>query len=149
MSGTQACTCTLQTADLYSLLANEVILDVPTISNFHPPLRFFMTITADNSDAIEYGFQGDNMFFARVRVGGSTMFEDTSVYEPGPRYWKIREQDGQISFESSDDGAMWELELQTAAPFDLGAIYFGFGAQVEDTMPGSIGISVPNFNPAL
>ncbi|WP_181197504.1 hypothetical protein [Enhygromyxa salina] len=146
LSGSQACSCTLQTLDFYSLRDDSVLLDVPAITNFHPPLRFFMAVTNANGDTIEYGFDGDDVFYAQVVVGDSVVFSETSTYGSGPRYWQIREQGGVVYFESSTDSAAWDIEMETDTPFDVGRVWFYFGSVVEDTMPSSIGISAPNYN---
>ncbi|KIG15378.1 Ribonucleotide reductase of class II (coenzyme B12-dependent) [Enhygromyxa salina] len=146
LSGDQACACTLTTGDVYSLIDTRVVLDVPAITNFHPPIRFFMSVSNADGDAIEYGFDGANVFFAEILEGNATIFSSTTMYVPGPRYWQLREQGGQLYFESSPDAAAWDLEFQTDTPFYVGAVRFRFGARVADAMPSNIGISVPNYN---
>lgn len=146
MSGSQSCSCILQTSDVYSLVDHGVVLDVPAITMFHPPLGFFMAVTNAGGDTIEYGFDGDDVFYAQIVEGDSTTFSSTSTYEPRPRYWQIREQGGLIYFESSMDGAAWDIEMQTDTPFYVGGVRFSFGAKVESFMPSSIGISTPNYN---
>ncbi|WP_146157802.1 hypothetical protein [Enhygromyxa salina] len=146
MSGAQSCTCVLRTNDLYSIVGQGVLLDVPAITSFHAPLRFFMVVTNVVGDRIEYGFRGDDVFYAEIVEGDSTIFLDTSIYVPRPRYWQIREQGGMIYFESSMDAVAWDIEMQTESPFYLGGVRLGFGTRVESSMPSGITISSPNFN---
>lgn len=143
------CECTVSTEGAYSLLGQAVVLDVPSITNFFEPLRFFMAAEEPGGDTIEYGFDGSDVFYARVEVDGVTTFAQTSVYEPRPRYWRIREQGGQIYFESSPGGSEWDVEMQTQTPFFVGMVRFRFGTRVDGPMPSGVGIGVPNYNPPL
>ncbi len=140
------CSCSMSTAQRYSLTGQDVVLDVPAITFFFEPLRFYMAVINDAGDTIEYGFDGSDVFYAEVTEGGSTTFEQTSAYEPRPRYWRIREQGGQLWFESSASGDAWDVEMQTETPFPLGAVRFRFGSRVAGPMASNVGIGVPNYN---
>lgn len=142
-----ACTCTIATVDAYRLTNQHVLLDVPAITSFFPTLRFSMAVVTEQGDRIEYGFDGNSdVFFAEIEANGVTTFAETSTYVPRPRFWRIREQDGQLSFESSPDGGAWDVEMQTETPFFVGAVRFRFGAEVSGPMPSPVGISVPTYN---
>lgn len=147
MPAGQACSCTLSTADVYSLVDEDVLLDVPAITYFFEPLRFSMALVTEQGDVIEYGFDGSgDAFFAEIEDDGALVFAQKSEYPPRPRFWRIREQGGQLYFESSPDGASWGVEMQTETPFFVGAVRFRFGAEISAPMPNSVGISVPNYN---
>jgi hypothetical protein len=146
MDGSGACSCRVQSADAYSLTGQAVLLDVPAITNFHPPLRCFVAVADQSGDFIEYGFDGADVFYAEVALDGAKSYAATSTYPPRPRYWRIREDAGQIYFESSGDAATWEVELQTSTPFSVANVQVSFGVYTSASMPSSINISIPNFN---
>lgn len=146
MGSGQSCACTVSTAGWYDLDDDEVILDVPAITNFHEPLRFTLGLEDVAGNSIEYGFDGGDVFSARVRLAGMTIFDQTSTYEPRPRWWRIREQAGQLYFESSPDASGWDVEMQTPTPFPLSLVRIRFGSDIEAPMPSSVTISVPSYN---
>jgi hypothetical protein len=141
--------CMLTTFDRYDIRDADVLLDVPAITFFFPPLQMFMVLTTEAGETIQYGFDGNDAFFVTVRDGNGVLYDQTSVYEPRPRYWRVRETAGVLYFESSPDAATWDVELQTSTPFYVGAVTVGFGVTTSAPMDSPVTISVPNYNIAL
>jgi len=118
---------------------------VPAITNFYPELFVFLRLTDATGDTIEFGFEND-LFVARVIENDVETYSDTSSYPPRPPYWRIREDAGQIYFESSTDGSTWDVEMQIALPFPVTAVTASFGVETSGPMGGSIVIQVPGYN---
>jgi hypothetical protein len=143
--GSSACHCSLTTVAPFDLTGSYVAVNVPAITNFYPELFVFLRLTDVNGDTIEFGFENDE-FVARVFENDVETFSDTSVYPPRPPYWRIREDAGELFFESSSDGSTWDVEMQTPLPFAVTAVSASFGVETSGTMGGSVGIGIPGYN---
>jgi hypothetical protein len=148
MDGTGASRCTLTTVAEYDLVGSVIGIEVPSISNYHPPMSVFLQVENAQGDRIEFGFQ-NGLFYGLARVSSNDVFSSTSTYAPNPGYWRIREASGQIYLESSTNKTTWDIEMQFAVPFAVDHIHASFGVATSGPMPGSIGIQVPGFNTVL
>lgn len=136
--------CELVSVDAYDLRQAAVSIHIPSISNYHPPMRVFFALL-DGDDRIELAFH-DNLFEGIATAAGAEVFFATSPYVPRPDYWRIRHVGSEVLLESSLDGAAWELEMTIPQPFDLARVQLSFGVEVLAQMPSSISIGVPGFN---
>ncbi len=74
-------------------------------------------------------------------------FAQASAYVPRPGFWRIREDAGQVYFESSLDGVAWDIEIQTATPFSVTSVAVSFGVETSGPMGGGVGVQFPAYNP--
>lgn len=131
----------------YDLTASAVYLDVPTISTFHPPVRFTLrVIDIMSNGTAEIGFVGSNQLVENA-TGLAAM---ATAYGGGNEdWWRLRESAGMLVWESSGDGNTWVEKRKAAVGFPLTAVKIAIGGEATAAMPGSISIGTPRFNVGL
>lgn len=77
---------------------------------------------------------------------GSPQIMDTLDWDSGTMGWlQLREEEGQLYFETSPDGVMFELFYEMPTPFDVSSAEVGFAGHNDLALPSDVEVSVRSF----
>lgn len=143
MTGQGASYCAYESASAYDLTGSGAYLEIPAITNFHPPVRFFVQVEDATGKTATLSFVGTNQLEHAATGLGTT----TTAYNAATEdWWRLREAAGTLFWETSNDGRAWTVKRQAAAPFAVDAVRLTLGVRTATTMPGAISIGTPRFN---
>jgi hypothetical protein len=143
MNGQGASYCAYESASAYDLTGSGAYLEIPAITNFHPPVRFFVGVEDATGKTATLSFVGTNQLEHAATGLASTLTNYTAATE---RWWRLREAGGSLLWETSSDGRAWTVKRQAAVPFALDVVRLELGVRTNATMPGAISIGTPRFN---
>lgn len=101
---------------------------VQTVANALGVEMYFF-VSVDTGNFIQITYQIGNIYFDRiingVRTSPSLVFSAVNH-----KYWRLRHISGtdQLVWETSPDASTWTVQRTEANPFDMSAVYIGFGA---------------------
>lgn len=140
MTGAGVSLCAYESRAAYDLTGSRAYLEIPAITTFYAPVRFFLEVEDASARAASLTFVGTNQLehaangLAPVLTPYSAATED---------WWRLREQGGTLFWETSNDGQTWTPKRQAAAPFPLDRVRVRIGVRTGATMPGPISIGTP------
>jgi hypothetical protein len=112
--------CGIDTEETFDLRTGAVVVEVleaPSVANFETYVILFsdsnvnqILMTRDDGDLV-----------MEVRVGG-TVLASLSIADPGHRFWRIHREGPTTIWETSPDGAGWQIRHTTAQPVDASAL---------------------------
>ena len=141
------CECAFRTSTAFDLTGSSVTIEVPPITNFHPPMSVFLAAEDDRGNRLELGFKGSNMFEAGASsASGGSLFMGASSYVQDEVFWRIREAGGTVTFEASADGTTWASKGAVDPPFPVTGMRVSFGVAVSALMAAPVQIDVPSYN---
>lgn len=114
--------CGARTMHLVDGSASGFVVDVaamPAIAGYLTYVQF--RAAGDSSTFVEIGRDGGELEIEQ-RVAGSTVTDYRMTYDDAARFWRIRGAGTQVFWETSADGATWDLVLQADAQLDLSAV---------------------------
>jgi hypothetical protein len=145
MDGTSTSRCEVTTTSSYDLRGLATSIEISPITNFHPQMTCYLRIASGAGDYLEYGFNNDELYLSVVE-GGAVTRAATTAYDSNIEAWRIRENSGQLYFESSIDLSAWKVEMQHASPFSVANVRVSIGVATSGPMAGGIGIGVDSYN---
>jgi hypothetical protein len=112
--------CGIDTEEMFDLRTGAVtveVLEAPSVTNFETYLILF---SDTNQDQILMT-RDDGALVMEIRVGG-TVLASLAVADPGHRFWRIHREGPTTIWETSADGAGWQIRHTTAQPVDASAM---------------------------
>jgi hypothetical protein len=135
----------------YDLRGSQLEAEIGQMVSVDSHAQLILQVMSDDPGE-NAGFEqqhGELKLFARTRGHDDTM---VVPYDgDAQRFWRLREDDGQLDFETSPDGETWKLEREVAAPFALALVRVDVAAgvyQAEDD-PGAAEVLNVNGGHAL
>jgi hypothetical protein len=122
----------------FDLRGSSVVIDAadaPDGTNFYA--YFQVGLSEDDTTRLEIERDGDRLDIEQL-VGGVESGPANIAYDAAAhRWWRIREQAGDVFFETAPDGATWTIRQTVEAGFDLSMIQVEIGAGHDDPGPGT------------
>ena len=135
--------CAYGSASAYDLRGSAVYIDIPAITTFYVPVRFFLRVIDASGRSAALAFVGTN----QLSESADGLAPQLTAYASGTEgWWRLREAAGTLYWETSANGTLWVVKRQAPAPFPLDAVRVLIGCETNATMPGAIGIGVPRLN---
>lgn len=144
MTGAGTSLCGYRSASGYDLSASSAYLDVPAITNYNPPVKFFLRVVdIATGKTVEIGFVGSNDLVENATgiAAASTPYSGSA-----DRWWRVREAGGMLFWESSSNGSTWTVKRNVMAPFAVTSVRVLIGCETDAAMASSISIGTPRFN---
>lgn len=125
----------------YDLRGSAVYLEIPAITVYHPPVRFFLGVEDAAKRSATLSFVGSN----ELEHAATGLTPQRTAY-PSPAaedWWRLRESGGLLFWETSGDGQTWNVKRQMPAPFPVDAVRVLIGVRTDTTMATPISIGTP------
>jgi hypothetical protein len=123
----------------YDLTNGAVAVQVPQVVNSATGVSSWMEVRADFMNRLAMSYENGTLSFNKM-IGGLTSTIASTTYNPGvPQWWRFREANGSVFWETSPDGRTWATWLSAVDPIPLGAVNFAIGvtASGASNNPGS------------
>lgn len=129
--------CGIDSRHLFDLRDSEVVLDAALVPQ-QPGFAAYLTLSrvGDDDTRVEIN-RGSDLVFRQTVDGAEVGTGSTPYSAVNHRYWRLRESDGTIFWDTSPDGSSWTTQGEASAMFDLGQLqisagtgYFGDGAPI-------------------
>ena len=137
--------CAYSSTTAYDLRSSAVYIQIPAITSFFPPVRFFLRVMDASARIATLTFVGSATPQLDENATGLTP-QATNYSAAAEGWWRLREAGGSLFWETSTDGLNWNVKRQAAAPFPLDAVRLLVGVETSATMAGSISIGTPRLN---
>jgi len=108
------------------LRGSHVAVRVPRVLEPHRNGRTFLELLRSDRQYLSIGVAGDQLVFSAN--DGTTPSGGSTMYAPETQWWRIREDDGNIHFETSPDASTWATHLTWPTPRWASAVWMEIGA---------------------
>ena len=137
----------------YDMTGNSITVNVPTAPTQADGAVAWLRATVNELDASGYEISVDEgtLQFLRKNPDGSSTGNVTMPYDATmDSWWRISEQGGTISYQTSPDGKMWTTRASEPVSLPITAIRAHLGVSVYDkaaTSPGHVDFASFNLQP--
>jgi hypothetical protein len=139
MSGAGTSYCAFASTTAYDLTASSVYIDVPAITNFYPPVHYFLRVSDASNKSATLAFLGSTN---QLEESADGIALQTTAYASATEvFWRLRESGGMLVWETGPSAAAFTVKRQAAAPFKLDAVRVLLGADTNAAMAGQIQIA--------
>ncbi len=95
-------------------LAVELVVAPTQATN--APIATTLRVSRDETNFLSIAVYSDRIYFSVRTQGNTTDVQDVAFDAEQHRWWRVREGNGSVSFETSPDGSVWDLRLAGATP---------------------------------
>ena len=121
--------CALRSSRFYDLSASAISLRAVELTAPGKTAETYLELRAIGGDSVLAVANGDVLILARKPAGGVTEDIFSTSYEPSDfAYWRLRESNGDVLLETSDDGTSFALRAQYTPSFDPSRVEVILGA---------------------
>ena len=119
----------LRSAAAYDLRGDAVTVELEAPPG--PGVEAFLTLRYDGGSYLETSLL-DGVLTNRAAAGGAAEGHEGAFALAAQRFWRIREEGGEVRFEASPDGRRWSETYRTGhlPPLDELSVELGLGAGV-------------------
>jgi hypothetical protein len=109
----------------YHLTCDSVTVRVPEVTNSTLGVQTFIYVHQPSaSGQLQLLLEGGGF-----QIGNGTFYADAGPYDPvNDVWWRLRERDGELFFETSPDGQTWSIRVQAADPMPFDDVEIAIGA---------------------
>jgi hypothetical protein len=115
--------------DPFSLIASSVVVQVPDVVAADNQVQTKLAIFLDDAHWLGWVYQG-NLLIPGYQVGGDPvpLRQDLMYSSSQHQWWRVRELDGTVYWDTSADGSHWDNQASSMAALELTSAFLRFVA---------------------
>lgn len=130
----------------FDLTANYMVVEIPNMVNVATNAQTYTALILDSNNKLQFIQQNGSLKAQKIVAGVTTTLVTLTYNSTSHQWWRIRENNGVIFFDTSNNGYSWTLAASTANPFVVTAlsVELAAGTFQSETSPGFTNFD--NFN---
>ena len=116
--------CEYQSSAAFDLTESSYHVRVRAGAN--PPSQVSLSVRYDENNAIDAQTEGEELHIVET-ANGPEVVRRVLPLNAAEEYWRFRESEGELVFETSSNGVDWPNSASVTSPFPLSAVTLSFG----------------------
>ena len=141
-SNTNAGRCWLSTQKAFDLKDSSAMIDVVPAASPPAGWSVFLRAVNDDLDAFYIQFEAQGQICSQVKSNAAVCVP----YVAGSTFYRLREANSTLFFETSPDATAWSVVSQVVTPFSLASTHFEIGTATTNSIGAAQPLTVSLFN---